>query len=78
MTNPEAGVIFQNSIAGGMAERSKAAVLKTVEGVKLLREFESLSLRHEKDRRTQTTSQQPCGEMAESAEGARLLSECGV
>ena len=50
-----------------MAERFKAAVLKTVE--RKLRGFESYSLRH--DNRF-------IGEMAESAEGARLLSECGA
>jgi predicted Zn-dependent protease len=52
---------------GGMAEWFKAAVLKTVE--RKLRGFESYSLRHEVLLR---------GEMAELAEGARLLSECGV
>ena len=50
-----------------MAEWFKAAVLKTVE--RKLRGFESYSLRQRRDIR---------GEMAESAEGARLLSECGV
>ena len=51
--------------SGGMAEWLKAAVLKTVDGN--VRGFESYFLRHffiDK------------GEMAESAEGARLLSEC--
>ena len=52
---------------GGMAEWFKAAVLKTVE--RKLRGFESYSLRHDNS----TTP----GEMAEPAEGARLLSECG-
>lgn len=48
-----------------MAEWLKAAVLKTV--VRKYRGFESYSLRHRIE----------CyGEMAESAEGARLLSEC--
>ncbi len=50
---------------GGMAEWLKAAVLKTVDGN--VRGFESYSLRHKQVRN---------GEMAESAEGARLLSEC--
>ena len=50
-----------------MAEWFKAAVLKTVE--RKLRGFESYSLR-------QTRIADP-GEMAEPAEGARLLSECG-
>jgi hypothetical protein len=50
-----------------MAEWFKAAVLKTVE--RKLRGFESYSLRHDVLLR---------GEMAELAEGARLLSECGV
>ncbi len=53
--------------SGGMAEWFKAAVLKTVE--RKLRGFESYSLR-------QTRTVDP-GEMAEPAEGARLLSECG-
>ncbi len=48
-----------------MAEWFKAAVLKTVDGN--VRGFESYSLRHILKNR---------GEMAESAEGARLLSEC--
>ena len=48
-------------VNGGMAEWLKAAVLKTVE--RKLRGFESYSLRHFS------------GEMAELAEGARLLSE---
>ena len=52
---------------GGMAEWLKAAVLKTVE--RKLRGFESYSLRHNNPANS--------GEMAESAEGARLLSECG-
>ncbi len=47
-----------------MAEWLKAAVLKTVE--RKLRGFESYSLRQKI---------QNIGEMAESAEGARLLSE---
>ncbi len=55
-----------------MAEWLKAAVLKTVERLTPLREFESLSLRHGKG------SSGLYGEMAELAEGARLLSECGV
>ena len=50
-----------------MAEWFKAAVLKTVE--RKLRGFESYSLRHDNPANP--------GEMAESAEGARLLSECG-
>ena len=54
--------------SGGMAEWFKAAVLKTVE--RKLRGFESYSLR-------QTQIADP-GEMAEPAEGARLLSECVV
>ncbi len=54
-------------LSGGMAEWFKAAVLKTVE--RKLRGFESYSLRHDNPANP--------GEMAESAEGARLLSECG-
>ena len=50
---------------GGMAEWLKAAVLKTVDGN--VRGFESYFLRHFFIGK---------GEMAESAEGARLLSEC--
>ncbi len=50
--------------SGGMAEWLKAAVLKTVDGN--VRGFESYSLRQVWKN----------GEMAESAEGARLLSEC--
>jgi hypothetical protein len=50
-----------------MAEWFKAAVLKTVE--RKLRGFESYSLRQLIIKKS--------GEMAESAEGARLLSECG-
>lgn len=50
-----------------MAEWFKAAVLKTVE--RKLRGFKSYSLRQ--------VYLGICGEMAESAEGARLLSECG-
>jgi hypothetical protein len=53
--------------SGGMAEWFKAAVLKTVE--RKLRGFESYSLRQ--------PNQANSGEMAEPAEGARLLSECG-
>ena len=59
--------IEANYFSGGMAEWFKAAVLKTVE--RKLRGFESYSLR-------QTQIDDP-GEMAEPAEGARLLSECG-
>ena len=59
--------IGANYFSGGMAEWFKAAVLKTVE--RKLRGFESYSLR-------QTPIVDP-GEMAEPAEGARLLSECG-
>ena len=51
--------------SGGMAEWLKAAVLKTVDGN--VRGFESYFLRHFFIGK---------GEMAESAEGARLLSEC--
>jgi hypothetical protein len=40
-------VLYCESDVGGMAEWFKAAVLKTVEGRKVLREFESLSLRQE-------------------------------
>jgi hypothetical protein len=53
-----------------MAEWFKAAVLKTVE--RKLRGFESYSLRQFR------SFQANPGEMAESAEGARLLSECRV
>ncbi len=49
-----------------MAEWLKAAVLKTVE--RKFRGFESYSLRH-------LTNYYFPGEVAESAEGARLLSE---
>jgi hypothetical protein len=52
-----------------MAEWFKAAVLKTVE--RKFRGFESYSLRH-------ILNINLAGEMTESAEGARLLSECGV
>jgi hypothetical protein len=51
-----------------MAEWFKAAVLKTVE--RKFRGFESYSLRH-------NFFITLAGEMTESAEGARLLSECG-
>ena len=54
---------------GGMAEWFKAAVLKTVVPFARNRGFESYSLRHHRIVH---------GEMAESAEGARLLSECRV
>ena len=60
--------IGANYFSGGMAEWFKAAVLKTVE--RKLRGFESYSLR-------QPPIADP-GEMAEPAEGARLLSECVV
>ena len=53
---------------GGMAEWLKAAVLKTVE--RKFRGFESYFLR-------QKLYSNLAGEMTESAEGARLLSECG-
>ncbi len=53
-----------NCSLGGMAEWSKAAVLKTAFAPGE-RGFESYSLRHPYR-----------GEMTESAEGARLLSEC--
>ena len=58
--------MVQEKSFGGMAEWFKAAVLKTVE--RKLRGFESYSLRQKSS---------STGEMAESAEGARLLSECG-
>ena len=51
-----------------MAEWLKAAVLKTVE--RKFRGFESYFLRHKNFNTL-------AGEMTESAEGARLLSECG-
>ncbi len=64
---------------GGMAEWLKAAVLKTVE--RKLRGFESYSLRHKTSLLSFVGISYPVfclqnfGEMAESAEGARLLSE---
>ena len=60
---------------GGMAEWFKAAVLKTVE--RKLRGFESYSLRQKIAKRFYTDLGILSGEMAEPAEGARLLSECG-
>ncbi len=51
-----------------MAEWLKAAVLKTAN--RKVRGFESYSLR-------QHSQPNLIGEMTESAEGARLLSECG-
>ena len=57
------------SATGGVAEWSKAAVLKTVE--RKFRGFESYLLRHF------FYMTNPTGEMTELAEGARLLSECG-
>ena len=59
------------SLKGGMAEWFKAAVLKTA--VRKHRGFESYSLRQRS-----AVDRLENGEMAESAEGARLLSECGV
>jgi hypothetical protein len=56
-----------------VAEWLKAAVLKTVE--RKFRGFESYLLRHYQNYRIKRTVVQ-YGEVAESAEGARLLSEC--
>ena len=64
-----------------MAEWSKAAVLKTVVPLARDRGFESYSLRQFPEGDPidgRENSPSICGEMAELAEGARLLSECGV
>ncbi len=68
-----------------MAEWLKAAVLKTVE--RKFRGFESYFLRQHQKTETRSQRTENCfinfwflntGEMTELADGARLLSECGV
>ena len=62
---------------GGMAEWSKAAVLKTVE--RKFRGFESYSLRQFLTRKTGLVNAPKILRRGDrEAEGARLLSECGV
>ena len=61
-----------------MAERFKAAVLKTVE--RKLRGFESLSLRHTADRQHKNQIALKCDSNrrgGRAAEGSCLLSSCG-
>ena len=71
LTRSKIDVILYRCVRGGVAEWLKAAVLKTVECQS------SVGSNPTSSAIDSSINFTPNGEMAEPAEGARLLSECG-